>query len=58
MPRELRRLLILLLVLAVLGAGVVWGGRPALYASGLWIDVVEQVAPRPGYWDTYLRGTG
>ena len=38
MPRELRRLLILLLVLAVLGAGVVWGGRPALYASGLWID--------------------
>ena len=26
--------------------------------SGLWIDVVEQVEPRPGYWDTYLRGTG
>ena len=26
--------------------------------SGLWIDVVEQIAPRPGYWDTYLRGTG
>ena len=23
--------------------------------SGLWIDVVEQIGPRPGYWDAYLR---
>ena len=23
--------------------------------SGLWIDVVEQIEPRPGYWDAYLR---
>lgn len=38
MLRELRGLLVLALVLALLGAGVGFGGRPALYAAGLWVD--------------------
>ena len=24
--------------------------------SGLWVDVVEQVEPAPGYWDRYITG--
>ncbi|WP_314456284.1 hypothetical protein [uncultured Actinomyces sp.] len=26
--------------------------------SGLWVDVVEQVEPEPGYWNKYMQGAG
>jgi len=33
-----------------------WGQRRfGLYdPSGTWVDVVQQIAPAPGFWDTYL----
>jgi len=34
-----------------------WGQRRfALYdPSGTWLDVIQQIAPAPGFWDKYLR---
>ena len=26
--------------------------------SGLWVDVVEQIAPQDGYWDRYMQTVG
>lgn len=26
--------------------------------AGVWIDVVEQIEPQPGWWDPYLSGVG
>ena len=33
-----------------------WGQRRfALYdPSGTWLDVIQQIAPAPGFWDKYL----
>ena len=34
-----------------------WGQRRfgVVDPSGLWLDVVEQTQPAPGYWDPYMR---
>ena len=34
-----------------------WGQRRfgLIDPTGMWVDVVEQIAPAPGYWDKYMR---
>lgn len=34
-----------------------WGQRRfgLIDPAGMWVDVVEQIAPTPGYWDKYMR---
>lgn len=34
-----------------------WGQRRfgVVDPSGLWVDVVQQIEPAPGYWDPYMR---
>ena len=37
-----------------------WGQRRfgVTDPAGMWVDVVEQIEPAPGWWDSYLAGDG
>jgi uncharacterized glyoxalase superfamily protein PhnB len=36
-----------------------WGQKrfALIDPAGVWVDVVEQTEPAPGWWDPYLAGT-
>jgi catechol 2,3-dioxygenase-like lactoylglutathione lyase family enzyme len=36
-----------------------WGQRRfgVLDPAGLWVDIVQHIDPKPGYWDKYLRSS-
>jgi catechol 2,3-dioxygenase-like lactoylglutathione lyase family enzyme len=37
-----------------------WGQRRfgVVDPAGMWLDVVQQIEPQPGFWDPYIRSTG